>query len=417
MSDAGARFDTTVEHASGSWPRTPEYWSSSSLKEIESCPRRWMLSRATYPEVWASRGYPQVPGLAALFGDVVHETLEVVVSALNRAGCTATDTADAVGVIRDLGGLSTVIRAAIDRKVTALVDNPRMSDEARNTLHQALVDQLGVASNRVQVFLSRGTLPAWAAEVAKVGPGSAPAQAPQGPPHRTAVGSGAHPEVDVVAEGLRLWGRIDLLTVDDSGVTITDFKTGQDDPLHDEQVRLYALLWSLDRQANPARREVTALVVSYPGRDRAVPAPDEAALRALEASVAARIADADAETTTAEPRALPSPDNCAFCHVRHMCEEYWQHVAPPPASVPPREWFDIEGTVLRQNGIKSWVVEAAEGGTEVLVRTPSPSNTLPVGQRVRVLGVRKVEDPDRPELVIAALGSGSETFVLKGGAS
>lgn len=417
MSETGARFDTAVEHAWGMWPRTPDYWSYSSLKEIESCPRRWMLSRATYPEVWARRGYPLIPGLAALLGDVVHETLEVIVSALNRVGCTATDTAEAVWAIRELGGLSTVLRAAIDRKVTALVDNPRVSDEARERLHQALVDQVGVASNRVQVFLSRGTLPAWAAEVIRWEADSSPGQARPGPPHRTAVGSGAHPEIDVVADELRLWGRIDLLTVDDSGVIVTDFKTGQEDPSHDDQVRLYALLWDLDRQANPERREVTALVVSYPGRDRAVPVPDAAALRALETSVAARIVDADAETTAGEPRALPSPDNCAFCHVRQMCGEYWRHVAPPPASVPPHEWFDIEGTVLRQNGIKSWVVEAAQGGTEVLVRTPSPSNTLPVGQRVRVLGVRRVEDPDRPELVIATLGSGSETFVLSGRAS
>ena len=411
MSEAGARFDTGVEHVQGSWPSTPRFWSYSSLNEIETCPRRWMLSRATYPQVWARRGYPQVPSVAALLGDVVHEALEVIVEALNRAGCTTTDSAEAVDTLRDLGGLSAILRSSIDGKLSALTDNPRLSEEAQENLRQALMDRLGVASNRIQLFLSRGTLPAWAGALEHQEREGGARDAPAGPRHRSPVEGGAHPEVDVVAEELRLWGRIDLVTIDDSGVTITDFKTGQEDPSHDEQVRLYSLLWDLDRQTNPARRAATALVVSYPAGDRAVPTPDELALRALEVSVAARIAAADAETASTNPRPLPGPDTCALCHVRHLCGDYWEQVPPLPSSVPAGEWFDLEGTVLRQNGVKSWIVESTSG-EEILVRTPNPSSKLPVGQRIRVLGVRKVEDPDRPQLVIAALGSGSEAYVL-----
>lgn len=407
------RFDTSIEGVWGYLPGSPALWSYSSLKDVEACPRRWVLSRARYPDIWDRYGYPDTPHPAALLGDVIHRALEVIVDALGASGCATTDSSEAVGVLRGLGGLSAVLRESIELKIDDLGSNPRIAAEVPENLRQALTDQLGVAANRVQLFLSRGTLPAWAVEGNDDdAEGESPAGGRGGQRRRNPISTGAHPEVDVVADALRLWGRIDLLTADAADVTITDFKTGQEDPSHDDQARLYALLWDLDRQTNPERRRATALIVSYPARDRAVPAPDESALRTLESSLAARIADADAAAASTDPRPLPSPDTCAFCRVRHLCGDYWEEIVPPPTSVPARQWFDIEGTVVCQNGVKSWVVESEQGGDEVLVRTPSPSSTLPVGQRIRVLGVRKVENPDNPELVIAALGSRSETYVV-----
>lgn len=414
MTDPGTRFETGVAKGWGFWPEPPTLWSYSSLTEVETCPRRWMLLRASYPEIWAKRGFPQVPHLSALLGDVVHRVLEVIVHALTAAGCSSTHSVDAVDVIRSLGGLSSIIRDAIDRKVNALADNPRLSEERREGLRRSLTDQSGIASNRVQVFLSRVTLPAWVGEAqAAVTADLGAPQGLAGPRRRSSVEVGAHPEVDVVAEELRLWGRIDLVTFDDESVTITDYKSGQEDASHDDQVRLYALLWDLDRQSNPECRSATRLVVSYPARDRTVTAPDPGELRALEATTKARIDQANAEVVAADPRAVPSPDVCPFCQVRQFCQDYWERIAPDPATVSPRDWFDLEGTVLRQNGIKSWVVESTRRtDAQVLVRTPSPSETLPIGRTVRLLDVRRVSDPDEPDKVIAALGSTSETFLL-----
>jgi hypothetical protein len=390
-------------------------WSYSSLEDVDACPRRWMLSRARYPDVWNKRGYPQVPHPAALLGDVIHRALEVIVEALNSAGCTATNTGDVVKVLRGLGGLSAVLREAIDRKIEGLVDNPRISDEAREGVRQSLINQVGVASNRVQLFLSRGTLPAWAADVnTEVEENQGEGRGGGGPRRRSPVGVGAHPEVDVAADELRLWGRIDLVTVDKSGVTLTDYKSGQENPAHDDQVRLYALLWELDTETNPKHTAATELVVSYPTRNRVVPALDTPALRGLEAAIRVRIEQADEQTAENPPLAKPGPETCQFCQVRQLCTEYWREVVPDPAAVAPKEWFDLEGTVLRQNGIKSWVVEAARGGgAEVLVRTQSPSETLPLGRTVRLLGVRRLGDPDEPDKLIATLGSTSEKFVVE----
>ena len=76
-------------------------------------------------------------------------------------------------------------------------------------------------------------------------------------------------------------------------------------------------------------------------------------------------------------------------------------------------WFDLQGEVVRKNGIKSWVIQTKPGESQVLMRTASPSQTFPVGRTIRVLGVRRVVDPDEPELLIAALGSSSEAYLLR----
>lgn len=409
----GVQFDTEVEGVWGYSSGAPKVWSYSSLKDVEVCPRRWVLSRARYPDIWDRNGYPEVPRPAALLGIVIHHALEVIVRALAARGCTDTNSNDAVDVLRGLGGLSAVLRQAIDLKVTELGRNPRIDADARENLRQALIDHLGDATNHVQLFLSSGRLPAWAASDEGVkDEGGGPRGRGSSRRRRTALVVGIHPEVDVVAEDLRLWGQIDLVTVEDSGVTITDFKSGKDDPSHDDQLRLYALLWDLDRESNPERVAVTKLVVSYPSRERAVPAPDASSLRGLEASTRARVEAADVAVSGNNALANPGPETCEFCPVRHLCPEFWQDVAPSPLGVAPGDWFDLEATVVRQNGVKSWVVESAQGRVRMLVRTPSPSNRLPIGRRVRILGVRKVEDPDREELVMAALGSSSETYVL-----
>ena len=75
-------YDTGVEHGQAILPGPPAMWSYSSLKEVESCPRRYVLSRADYPDLWDNHGYPRLPNPAAIKGDVVHGSLEIIVKAL-----------------------------------------------------------------------------------------------------------------------------------------------------------------------------------------------------------------------------------------------------------------------------------------------------------------------------------------------
>src|SRR5262249_7133739 len=148
------------------------------------------------------------------------------------------------------------------------------------------------------------------------------------------LGVGAHPEATLTAGTLRLTGRVDLLTVDKGRIRITDLKSGAEDPGHLDQLRMYALLWDLDRDANPGRRAATELVAAYATHDVTIPAPTAEELRILEHAVESRIAAADAEVAAEMPKAIPSEENCSLCQVRQLCGEYWDQVVKKPGDVP-----------------------------------------------------------------------------------
>jgi hypothetical protein len=415
VSDARARFDTGVRSSWGLWPLRPDLWSYSSLKDVESCPRRWMLSHAEYPDLWVGRGYPPMVASAALFGDVVHATLEVIVKALVAAGCESTRTADAVRVLKDLGGITAIAEQALEQRLAQLEENPRLKGDRARRLRIEIRGRLPDVRARVQVFLSRTVLPfssrprtsAWTGRVdsdSLLAGGRRP------------VGNGAHPELKVTAEELSLTGRIDLLTVGVETVHITDYKTGSEDPGHIDQLLTYALLWDLDRDVNPERRRATHLTVAYPSHELTVPAPTGEELRIIQRSIRARIAAAGAEVAAVPPRALPSDENCRYCQVRQLCPEYWEQLVRSPDQVPPGQWFDYEGVVAEQNGARSWSMSSRRTGRpELLLRTLSPSTDLRRGDRVRALGLRRDEDPES-DVMVGAMTGNSELFALTEGA-
>ncbi|MGY1609375.1 RecB family exonuclease [Geodermatophilus sp. SYSU D00700] len=405
MTTEGARFDTDVPGIWGHWPTTPALWSYSSLKEIEVCPRRWMLSHATYPDLWGRRGYPSLPVVAAIFGNVVHGVVERLAQALADASIEAATPGAVISVLGDQGGWRGIVMREIEHQLARFDDNPRVSAERIDRVREELIRRAPQAADQVKVFLGREALPA--------GRGSSTAEASTwgtGKPSRLPAAPGTHAEREVCADTLRLTGRIDLLVIDDADVTVVDFKTGEEDTGHDDQVRLYALLWSLDDQTNPEGRPATKLEVAYPSRTRFVEPLDQAGLNALESSTAARIAVADAITEEVAPTATPSPEGCQFCQVKHLCDVYWSTIPPAVSETTTEEWFDFEGRVLRPHGTRSWYLEAANATVEVLVRTVETNVPFPQGARVRLLGVRRTIDPDEQDRLVISMVSTSEWY-------
>lgn len=404
MTTLSARFDTDVPGIWGHWPTTPALWSYSSLKEMEACPRRWMLSRATYPDVWDRRGYPQQPVAAGVFGNVVHGVVERLAEALADAGIESASPGAVIGVLGEQGGWRGIVLKEIDHQLARFDDNPRVSRERINRLREELIRRAPQAADQVKTFLGRGALPTGRSTSAG---GESSGQAPK----RLPVTSGTHSEREVCAEELRLTGRIDLLVVDDKDVTVVDFKTGDEDPGHADQVRLYALLWHLDEQTNPDSRPATKLELAYPSHTRSVEPPDSAALDALHAGMVERIAAADEVTTATAPSATPSVEGCQFCQVKHLCDIYWPSIPPNVSEATTEEWFDFEGRVLRPQGSRSWFLET-DDATQVLVRTVETNVPFPAGDKVRLLGVRRTIDPDKDTRLVIAMVSTSEWYAV-----
>lgn len=410
MTDERIRFETSVSGIWGLWPETPPRWSYSSLKAVEACPSQWMLSRADYPDIWDRHGYPALPMLPAIFGTVVHGVVERLARDLGAAGITSPVAADVVGTLGSLGGWRTIVLEAIEHELARLDGNPRVSAERVDRLRDELIRRAPEVADRVKVFLGRGAFPS-VTEI-YMGPGVVATAMGGSVPRRPATG-GAHAELEVVAEVLRLTGRIDLLVVDEVDVGIIDFKTGAENSDHGDQVRLYALLWYLDAQVNPARRLATDLRAVYPTHEQAVAAPDLAELRSLEVVTASRVRAADLVTQAPPPTANPTEENCRHCSVKHLCDAYWSTLPPAVTAVSAEQWFDFEGRILRQNGSKSWFVETlTKPSAEVLVRTVETNMAFQVGRRVRLLGVRRSQDPDDPERLVISMVGTSEWYPL-----
>lgn len=211
MTSGQARYDTGIVSSTAILPGPPVTWSFSSLREAGTCPRRYSLARATYPDLWDGRGYPRVPVLAALFGDVVHDALDTIVKALMAADCQAVQSPEAVEVLRQLGGYTAVIERAADARLATLPGNPRVSDELRHRIQRSLRTRVADARVQVQAYISN-TVIVPAAKANGAGTPAPPrAQDAADNGRRVAIPPGSHAEVQLTAPQLRLTGRVDLL--------------------------------------------------------------------------------------------------------------------------------------------------------------------------------------------------------------
>lgn len=398
------------------WPEAPQWMSLSTLLDLEACPRRWALSAAEYPHVWNRHGYPRVPHTVALEGTVVHLTLQGITSALVERGCTSPLEESAISALRALGGYTAIILTSQERALRQLEGNPRAApilDGIRNRL-AARVPEL---RSRVQRFLSRIH-----PEPRNARRGD-PAEHPEEEP-RHQLSYGFHAEVQLRVPELAWLGVADLLTLSPTLCEIRDFKTGAAKQPHELQLCTYALLWARDRHLNPSGRLANKLVLSYDEGDVEVPPPSAVALRSLEDQLRERTAVALAGLRTDPPEARPSQENCTYCAVRHLCEEYWNwHARQGGDSKSPKGQFgDLQIKLTGRHGPSCWdgVVEspsALRDAGPFLLRTANLQFDLHPGQQLRLLNVRITapdeelnEDEHSP--VLGTMGASTEAYLL-----
>lgn len=398
------------------WPEAPPWMSFSVLSDLEACPRRWALSAADYPHVWKHRGYPHAPRPAALEGTVVHVTLRRITSALVERGCPSLLDESAISTLRELGGYTAIIMRSVERTLHPYERNPRATPVLDGIRHR-LAARIPELRSRVQRFLSRIHLESRAARS-----GGARTH-PEGE-SRNQLQHGSHSEVKLRASELGWLGVADLLTLSTTHCEIRDFKTGTLKPEHASQLRTYALLWARDRDLNPSGRPADRLVLSYDDGDIEVSAPTGYALRSLEEELRERTSAALAGLQTNPPEARPSPENCGYCSVRHLCEEYWQWYARQSGSseLPKSPFADIQIRLIGRHGPSSWdggveFSSNVKAGEPILLRTANLRFELYPGQRLRLLNVHismPIEESieDARHLVVATMGVSSEAFLI-----
>jgi hypothetical protein len=403
MNTPGDGFDTRVQGISGLWAATPAKWSYSSLGEVEACPRRWMLGRAAYPTIWNRSGYPGRPSPGGIRGTVMHRAIEMVLERLTAAGCPTVGDPAATAVLKALGGYTKLVETVLENELTNLGQNPRAAP-----IVDALALQLRSGVPEMRARVQRTVANIRLVAIQRKAAADSPAGLSAG-----ILGPGSHPEVELQHEALRFIGRVDLLTIDVDSCEIIDFKTGERQDHHADQVQLYALLWQRDGTRNPDRLPVSSLALRYDQEAVPVDVPTIDELNALETGLRSRIETAESELRQRPPSANVGPETCTYCQVKHLCDEYWDALAPDAIDVAPGGLLDLAAEILKQTGARSWRVRLAPSGRDALIRMPNESSPFAVGDDVRFVGLRRGED-ENLDVAELLLTTWTETHVLGG---
>jgi hypothetical protein len=155
--------------------------------------------------------------------------------------------------------------------------------------------------------------------------------------------------------------------------------------------------------------------------------PNEVELQGLENELRRRTAQAAGVLQVVPPEARPSLENCAYCPVRHLCDEYWLWYAREDSfedSMRTR-FGDVQIKLTGQHGPSSWdgVIESGPklgGDVAMLLRTghDHPLSLHP-NQRLRLLRVHIsmpdgeiAGEPRTESTAVVSMGAASEAFVL-----
>ena len=386
-------FETRISEVRGEWPGPPARWHYSALKDVEACPRRWALSNATYPGLWGGRGYPRRPSLAALTGRVIHRSAESILRSLTGAGCKGLEDPTSAVVLRDLGGISGVVDSQLEAELHDLQPNPRAA-RMSDSLKRYLTEHVPSMRTAVQQLMR---------SVERISPRQHRASPGTAQPSR--LYPGTYPEQAVEDAELSFMGVIDLLEVTEDGAEIADFKSGAPHPTHEEQIRCYSAVWRYDAIRNPEGRPATRLKIAYPSRSIEL-APDGIDDDGTRNALRVRILFATEALEQDIPDARPSPENCQFCSVRHLCDEYWESAAIEARA----NTVDLELVVQE--------LRTASSATVHLPRMSSNATMLGLvdgvgpGDRVRALELFKSVNQDTAEVRLS-VGPQSELFIKR----
>ena len=383
----------------------PERWSFSALTQAERCPAQFALARGSYPTVWSGRGYPPIPGIAALRGLIVHSALERIVTALSAAQVRDAVSSGAVTTLRALGGISSVVDEAIESAINSIDSNPRMKG-SRGSLRRRLRQDVSTIRTDVQRMVGATTLAEAVPKAAAEREGSTEAGLHE-VRRSQRLGIGNHPEQFLRHHELRIDGIADLISIDDGTVVITDFKTGIAQPEHADQILLYAVLWRGDRERNDSASRTIALRIAYVGEVEVVE-PTLEELSRSEETLASRIVVAD-RSLSPDPEARVEAESCPRCSVRHLCDDYWELRRASPLGYNPNPNFvDADFVIVDIRSVDTFVVELDDGRSAVLhAELVEPE----VGSEFRALSLRQPETDEDEPLVLQAVST-SEVYRL-----
>lgn len=211
------------------WAEPPSTWSSTSLDEVEACPRRWQLLRSRWGDF---ERFPVRLHPATVEGQIVHEALDRLTRACGQRGNPAFGSAEFAAALADAEFFPGFARAVTEWQ-QRLAIHPRpgpmfrlraSGEELANRAVRMFREQYKADSQVVSQFTERTSeMPADVNGLLKL--------------------KHALSEVKLTHPKLPFLGILDRVQYSEGGVEVVDFKTGKPSDKHRRQLLRYALLW------------------------------------------------------------------------------------------------------------------------------------------------------------------------------
>jgi len=387
-----------------------EWMSFTTINEIETCPQKWLLQNSNYPNTWDHKGYPKSITISRLEGEILHVALKKITTLFIENKCENIYDEKAVFILRKEGGYNKIISDCVKDVLAQYKGNPRYEikrepylklikqkiPEIKRLLNNYMFRFLFLANNRKVSGCN------WTKDKRN---------------NRNPLGYGVYSELEVKSKGIKWRGRIDLLELSPEVCAIVDYKTGAYSPKHEEQIKIYSMLWYEDEDLNPSKNVANKLVLAYAENNTEIAAPDESELMNIKVKIKNRTNEVIERLKNVHGKVSPSVDKCAHCDVRHLCNDYWYWQNTEEAE--DRKVYDVQAKIIREESIGTWlgIVESSNHlpiGKEVFICNIKQKIDIQTIDYVRMLDVyiQRKEDNPYNGVCLINLGLNSEIYVM-----
>lgn len=347
------------------WADPPSTWSSTSVDDVDACPRRWQLLRSRWGDF---ERFPVRPHPAAIEGQVVHEALDRLTRACGQRGNPAFGSAEFSAALTDADFFPSFARAVTEwqQRLTA---HPRPGPAFRLRASGEELANRAVRMFREQYKPDGHVASQAAAERTTDAPSDVKALLEL---------KLALSEVKLTHPKFPFLGILDRVQLTGGVVEVVDFKTGKPSEKHRKQLLRYALLWWRKTGDAPSRISAQYLdgVESWP--------VTQGALEDVEADLV-KMLPLLADALRAHPAVAKPGIGCRSCAVRARCGAGWA-VGEEAALADGRG--DAELVVLAKAGDHGFLARSRSGAEIAVVYEAPVAKLLPEhveGQLLRVL--------------------------------
>lgn len=366
------------------WTAPPEKYSFSSLKQIIECPRGWQLQNSKYDGL---DRYPSRPNPAAVEGGIVHSLLEKLFRSLACHGMPIIGSEAFQKCISEVDINLTISRLIRDYEGRIALNPRGHGFQLRSSIQQ-------LHNKVVQIFrdqydkIRQNTPPSIIQSLDDGQKKQVTRDVTDNDLEALLSQKKVFTELKLEHKELPFIGIIDFIWFDDEDIKISDFKSGAYKHDHREQLLIYSLLI----KSNLGRLPKEAFIV-YPDKSERVEI-NEIIVDKAYYDLNNKISKASKELSMVPAKAIYN-DNCQYCQVRQLCDQYWVSLSYDPHQVKKVGIVDLEVEVTGTHSNHGFVGRRNDCNNLNVVYETNVAKALPLitcGERLRIIGGKQRED-------------------------